>query len=256
VCLALEQPAERLPEQSSSKDTLSESHLEFYRRWHRHSKPYIEWQFEQFKPHVGRRLADVGCGLGNFTNLLLDRDLYLGIDLDEELLAELRRNYDHSPIVETLVMDATSAAFVDVLHNRSIDTIICANVIEHIRDDRLAVANMIRALPVGGHLCLLVPAMPFLFGTLDELDGHFRRYTRCSLIERFDGLPADLVRAYYFNFVGVPGWFVKGRVLKQATHTDDNYKIMNALLPIVRPLERFCSPPIGMSVIGIYRRRE
>jgi hypothetical protein len=128
-------------------------------------------------------------------------------------------------------------------------------VIEHIKDDRLAVENMIHSLPVGGYLCVLVPAMPFLFGTLDKLDGHFRRYTRHSLVEKFQGLPANVVRTYYFNFFGVPGWFVKGRVLKQTTHTDDNYKIMNTLLPFVRPLEQFWRPPIGMSVIGIYKRR-
>jgi SAM-dependent methyltransferase len=234
---------------------VSESHLEFYRRWHRLSGPYIQWQFEQFKPYLGRRIADVGCGLGNFTRFLVERDLYLGIDLDEELLAELHRNYVSSPTVQTLALDATSSTFADVLRSHSIDSIICANVIEHIEDDRLAVKNMIQALPIGGHLCVLVPGLPFLFGTLDNLDGHFRRYTRQSLIERFRALPADLVRSYYFNFVGIPGWFIKGRVLRQTSHTDDNYRIMNALLPIVKPIERLCPPPIGMSVIAIYRRR-
>lgn len=229
--------------------------MEFYRRWHRLSKPYIQWQFEQFKPYIGQRVADVGCGIGNFTSLLLEKDLYLGIDLDEELLGELSRSYGSSPTVQTSAVDATSPTIVELLRSRSIDTIICANVIEHIKDDRLAVANMINALPVGGHLCVLVPALPFLFGTLDELDGHFRRYTRRSLTERFKGLPADPIRTYYFNFIGVPGWFIKGRLLKETRQQNENYKIMNALLPIVKPLERFCPPPIGMSVIAIYRRR-
>ena len=234
---------------------MDESHLEFYRRWHRHSKPYIRWQFEQFEPYLGRRIADVGCGLGNFTSFLTKRDLYLGVDLDEELLEELRRNYSDSAVVQALSLDATGAGFVEALRSRSVDSIICANVIEHIENDALAVSNMIQSLPVGGHLCLLVPALPFLFGTLDRLDGHFRRYTRQTLLERFKNLPADLVRVYYFNFVGVPGWFIKGRVLKQAAHTNDNYAIMNAMLPIVRPLERLLPPPIGMSVVAIYRRR-
>lgn len=233
---------------------MDESHLNFYRRWHELSKPYIQWQLAQFKPYLGRRIADVGCGLGNFTESLLDRDAYVGIDLDEELLAELRRNYGKSRNVQTLSLDATSPAFADTLRSHSIDTIICANVIEHIEHDRIAVENMIRSLPVGGHLCLLVPALPFLFGTLDTLDGHFRRYTKATLNERFTGLPARLVKTYYFNFLGVPGWFLKGRILKQKSHTNDNYRIMNALLPVVKPLERLCPPPLGMSVIAIYQR--
>lgn len=218
------------------------------------SKPYIAWQLEQFRPYLGKRVADVGCGLGNFTEALLDRDFYLGIDLDEELLAELRNNYGGTPKVKTLTLDATSPTFPETLREHGIDTIICANVIEHIEHDRKAVENMIASLPPGGHLCILVPALPFLFGSLDTLDGHFRRYTKRTLNERFQGLPVKVLRTFYFNFLGVPGWFVKGRILKQAGHTNDNYRIMNALLPIVKPLERLFSPPLGMSVIAICER--
>src|ERR1700736_3450435 len=126
---------------------MAESHIEFYRRWHRHSKPYIRWQFEQFKPYVGRRVADVGCGLGNFTELLLDRDLYLGIDLDTELLAELRRKYTSAPQIETMQIDLTSANIPKTLCAREVDTILCVNVIEHIENDSLAVRHMVESLP-------------------------------------------------------------------------------------------------------------
>jgi len=233
---------------------MTESHLEFYRRWHRMSKPYIAWQLEQFRPYLGKRVADVGCGLGNFTEALLDREFYLGIDLDEELLAELRNNYAGTAKVKTLALDATGPTFPETLREHGIDTIICANVIEHIENDRKAVENMIGPLPPGGHLCILVPALPFLFGTLDILDGHFRRYTKWTLNERFQGLPVKILRTFYFNLLGVPGWFVKGRILRQSVQTNVNYRIMNALLPIVKPLERICPPPLGMSVIAIGQR--
>ncbi len=65
----------------------------------------------------------------------------------------------------------------------------------------------------------------------------------------------ETLRTYYFNFIGAPGWFLKGRVLRQATQTSDNFALMNALLPLVRLLERLCPPPFGLSVIGIYKRR-
>jgi SAM-dependent methyltransferase len=235
---------------------MTESHIEFYRRWHRLSKPYIQWQLEQFTPYLGRRIADVGCGLGNFTESLLDREFYLGIDLDAELLAELESNYGSRPQVGTMRLDVTSSSVPSTLRSYGIDTILCVNVIEHIEQDNIAIRNLVESLPIGGHACLLVPALPFLYGTLDELDGHYRRYTKRSLADRFQGLPIQVIKLYYFNFLGVPGWFMKGRLLKQKTHTDDNYKIMNAVLPIIRPLEKLCRPPLGMSVVAILKRIE
>jgi SAM-dependent methyltransferase len=235
---------------------MSESHLDFYRRWHRLSKPYIQWQFRQFRPYLGRRIADVGCGLGNFTESLLDRDLYLGIDLDLELLGELKKDYGGNPRVHTTQLDLTSAAVPATLRKHAIDTILCVNVIEHIENDDVAVRHLMESLPLGGYLCLLVPALPFLYGSLDSLDGHYRRYTRKTLLKRVRDLPVDVVRLYYFNFVGVPGWLLKGRILKQKHHTNDNYAVMNAVLPLVEPLERLIPPPIGMSVIGIFRQRK
>jgi SAM-dependent methyltransferase len=232
----------------------AETHLDFYRRWHRLSKPYIRWQFEQFRPFVGRRVADVGCGLGNFTELLADRDFYLGIDLDEELLAELRSVHANRASIHTARLDITRPELTDVLTANRVDTVLCVNVLEHVEEDTSAVRSMVGAMPKGGHVCLLMPALPWLFGTLDKLDGHLRRYTRRTMASLFDGLPGRILKLYYFNLVGVPGWYVKGRILKQRRHTNDNYALMNALLPLVRPVEKLIPPPIGMSVIGIFRK--
>jgi hypothetical protein len=99
-----------------------------------------------------------------------------------------------------------------------------------------------------------MPAVPFIFGTLDELDGHCRRYTKRTMAALFTGLPGQIRKLYYFNFAGVPGWFLKGRILKQRRHTNDNYAIMNMLLPVLRPLEKLIPPPLGMSVIGVFRK--
>lgn len=232
----------------------AESHLAFYRRWHRLSRPYIRWQFEQFQPYIGRRVADVGCGLGNFTGLLADRELYLGVDTDEELLRELSGEFGRHPNVRTAQLDLTRPELTEALRANRVDTVLCVNVLEHVAEDAQAVRNLVAGLPGGGHLCVLVPALPMLFGTLDELDGHHRRYTRRTLAALLASLPGRVLRLYYFNFIGVPGWLFKGRVLRQRRHTTDNYTLMNALLPIVRPLERCFPPPFGMSVIAIFRK--
>ena len=61
-----------------------------------------------------------------------------------------------------------------------------SNVLEHIPDDAAAVRRFRQVLPPGGKLVVLVPALPQLFGSIDEAVGHYRRYTpaRCARCSR------------------------------------------------------------------------
>jgi SAM-dependent methyltransferase len=231
-----------------------ESRLDCYRRWHALAGPYFEWQLRQFTPFLGARVADVGCGVGNFCGYLLDRELYLGIDLDPDLTGEQQSEFGAASNVEIVQGDITEASGRDLLVSRRVDSILCVNVIEHIENDRQAIANMVAALPSGGTLCLLVPAMGWLYGTLDALDGHYRRYQKPMLRERLSAFPLELLRLYYFNMVGALGWFVKGRILKETRQAEENYRAMNLLVPLVSRVERLCPPPFGLSLIAIARK--
>lgn len=232
-----------------------ESRLDCYRRWHALAGPYFEWQLSQFTPFLGARVADVGCGIGNFCGYLLDRELYLGVDLDPELTLEQRGEFGRAANVEIVQGDITQDSCRELLLRRRIDSILCANVIEHIENDVQALHNMIASLPTGGTLCLLVPAMSWLYGTLDALDGHYRRYQKQMLHERLSRFPVDIVRLYYFNLVGALGWLLKGRVLKDTRHGEENYRAMNLLVPLVSRIERLCPPPFGLSLIAVARKR-
>jgi SAM-dependent methyltransferase len=60
--------------------------------------------------------------------------------------------------------------------------LVCAfEVLEHIRDDRAALADWLHLVRPGGWLLLSVPAGPGRLGSWDALVGHFRRYDRQGL---------------------------------------------------------------------------
>ena len=128
----------------------AESHLDFYRRWSGHCKPYFRWQMRQFSPYIGNRVGDVGCGLGNFAELLRDRELYLGFDTDSELLEEFRRLHKEENVKLAIHGDVCSEEFVEEAKSSRLDTMLCVNVLEHIKDDRLALANMAEGVNRGG----------------------------------------------------------------------------------------------------------
>ena len=234
---------------------MGESHLAFYRRWSTLAGPYFKWQLSHFKPFLGTRIADVGCGLGNFVDFFKDAEIYLGFEPDAELAAEFLQ-FRQSPSVRLSACgDITQPAAVEEMRRYGIDTVLHINVLEHIREDRLALSNMIKGLKVGGHACLLVPALPWLYGTLDTLDGHFRRYTKKKLLTlapSIDGV--QIVKCRYINFPGAFGWFLKGRVFKQKKHSDNNYKMMNAILPAVSFIESRIEPPIGLSLVLVLKK--
>jgi len=111
-------------------------------------------------------------------------------------------------------------------------------------------------LPPRGVVALLVPAHPSLYGPYDRLDGHFRRYSKADLrrLARSTGLP--LLRCRYFNGIGAIGWWVQYRLLKRSIHGALQFRLMNLLIPIVRPLERWLPPPCGLSLVAVLQREE
>jgi len=231
-----------------------EDRLDLYARWHAEAKPYFRWQLAQFAPYLGDSVVDVGCGLGNFTELLQEKKCYVGVDCDGRMIATLRDRYAGRQSPAFLEADIMKPECLEDLRGEAPDSVLCVNVLEHIEDDRGALANMVTILPPGGHLCLLVPALQGLYGTLDALDGHFRRYDKRVMAERLAGLPLRVVRQYYFNLVGSLGWFLKGRVLKEKTQSDANYRVMNRLIPLLSRAERFVRPPFGMSLIVVAKK--
>src|SRR6185295_10089390 len=53
---------------------------------------YFAWQARIVRQELGRRVIEVGCGVGNFTRHLLDRDLVAAVDVEADCVAQLVRN--------------------------------------------------------------------------------------------------------------------------------------------------------------------
>lgn len=239
---------------------MTETHSEFYERWSAQARPYFAWQFAQFAPYVGRRVVDVGCGLGSFVEHFRGRgvELYRGVENDADLRKRFYERHRDPSVGLTAAVDATDPALAEELKRDRIDTAFSVNVLEHIERDDLALKSMIEGVAPGGHVCLLVPAHPFLYGTLDALDHHYRRYTKATLrdlVGRAGGGFLEWVDLYYFNALAAFGWFLKGRVLKETKQADENYALMNAVLPFVSRAERLVRPPFGLSLVAILKRR-
>jgi SAM-dependent methyltransferase len=212
---------------------------------------FNRWMFDRLSPWVGKRVLEVGSGIGNMSRFLVDRELVVLTDTEEFYRGVLTREFGHLPNVE--VVDLSLPTIPAELSRQEFDSIVCLNVLEHIEQDRDSLAAMRSMLEVGGHLVLLVPALPAIYGTLDRELGHFRRYTPRLLQSLYSEVGLALRRLEYFNLAGILGWFVAGRILRRKMIPTGALGIYDKLVPVFQ-LERLLPKRIGQSLIAIGER--
>jgi SAM-dependent methyltransferase len=219
------------------------------------AKRLCDWMFDQFRASARGRVAEVGAGIGTFSErlLALGVDELLLTEVDAHMVARLEERFARSPRV-SVTREALPES--PVLRRRAgeFDLVVCQNVLEHVQEDRAAVVTMATALRPGGRLFVLVPAHPRLYGSLDRSYGHHRRYTRERLLKLARGADLHVRQLYSFNLLGVPGWWVKSR--RRATDLGSgSLAVYEQLVRAWRPLEERLRPPWGLSLILEAERR-
>jgi SAM-dependent methyltransferase len=218
------------------------------------ARNYQRWQYDLIAPYLGRRILEVGCGIGNFTQYLAERGQVHGIDVEAACVEEFRRRFAARPQLTAEVVDVLGPDF-DALAARRFDTVVCLNVLEHIRDDAEALRRFHGVLQPGGRVLLMVPAFQSLYGPIDERLGHYRRYTRRSLTEVAAAKGFRVRAARYFNCVGGIGWWINAKVLPRREQSAGQIAVFDSIVvPVMSMVERFLPLPFGQSVLGVLER--
>src|SRR5690349_6761798 len=122
----------------------------------RRSRALNRWILDQFGEFVGARVLEAGCGIGNFSELLLDRERLVAVDNDPLYAEMLSWRLGHLENVRALKFDlASPAAYAEVAAER-IDTIVCQNVLEDTDQDEPVLRAFHDVLQPDGHLIVLV----------------------------------------------------------------------------------------------------
>jgi 2-polyprenyl-3-methyl-5-hydroxy-6-metoxy-1,4-benzoquinol methylase len=140
----------------------------------------------------GVALLDAGCGSGRMLDDLARYGHARGID-SEALGVDAARGRGH---------DVCLARVEELPYERaSFDVVTCLDVIEHTPDDVRTLAELRRVTRPGGSLVLTVPAYPALWSRHDELNHHFRRYSRRALRRAAAGAGWHVEYETHFNGV-------------------------------------------------------
>jgi glycosyltransferase involved in cell wall biosynthesis/phospholipid N-methyltransferase len=212
------------------------------------------WMADTIRPFCGQRVLEIGSGVGNLTQRLIPRRQYVASDINPLYLQTLAALREDRPYLETAYCDVTDLASFPRTED-GYDTVICINVIEHVPDDRAALVNIKSVLWNGGRAIVLVPQGQWNFGTLDEVLGHQRRYSKEAIRALARECGFEVTDIIDFNRLGSLAWFINGKVLRRRNFGLGQIFLLNLFTPVIRLLDRVLPLP-SLSLIAVMKRTE
>ena len=218
------------------------------------ARNYFAWQGRLVTKELGRRVLEVGCGLGNFTSMLLDREAVIAVDFEPGCVELLRERYADHRNVQGLVCDLRSPEFRNLARFQP-DSCVCLNVLEHVEDDRAALDAMASVLVPGGVIVLLIPAFQSLFGPIDHNLGHHRRYSRPAVAELARATGLRVRKLHYSNIIGFFGWWMNSHIFKREAQSEKQIEIFDRwVVPVISTAEGMVRPPFGQSLLAVLEK--
>lgn len=204
-----------------------------------------------------RRILDVGCGGGLDLEILrkLNHSFAVGLDISFDTLLRAKQ--------QTNCIFVCGSATALPFKNQAFDTIICCDVLEHIKYDCSVIHSFVTLLTARGVLLVNVPANPLLWNSIDVLSRHYRRYSLEGLRNKLESSGFLVKKITYWNTILFPAIFLyimfrrilPYSMIAKKQHLGNVSPLINHLLCMILDFERKIlsrtSLPIGVSVIAV-----
>jgi len=208
---------------------------------------FSKWLMHKIKPYLRGTILEVGAGIGNNIRILLGMHKIIATDIDQEYIRILRNTYSGYRSINVIPWDISCPPSEEI---PKVETVLCSNVLEHIKDEKTTLFNMRLILKEGGRIVLIVPAGEKLFCSVDKSLGHFRRYTKNSICTKLEKAGFKIDKCFSMNKIGVFGWIVNGFIFRRKSLGRFQLKVFNSfvwLLKLIDPL----LPWTGLSIVVI-----
>jgi SAM-dependent methyltransferase len=201
------------------------------------------------------RILEAGCGVGGNIEMLTRFGTVAALEPDPPSRDYVSARTGVTPVEGYLPHDLP-------FKPASFDAVCAFDVIEHVDDDRGAVAALSGLVAPGGYLVVTVPAYQWMWSAHDEVHHHKRRYARSQIVDVVRAGGLEVVKASHFNAVLFP-LAAAVRLAKKVTRSDSSDDAMPPawLNGLFRSLfggeSRWLaghSLPFGLSIVVIARR--
>ncbi|QJX45681.1 methyltransferase domain-containing protein [Hymenobacter taeanensis] len=208
----------------------------------------------KLKPHLKGRVLEVGAGIGGTTLSLCDGTQadWLCVEPDADLAANIQDLLNSGQLPACCRLH--TGLLADLPATDLYNAILYIDVIEHIEHDAAELARAYEHLAPGGVLLIIVPAHQWLFSPFDKAIGHFRRYSRTSLL-RVMPPQSKILQASYLDSVGMLASTANKLLLKQSNPTLKQIKFWDTMMvPISRFTDKLLLHNFGKSVLVIAQK--
>lgn len=216
---------------------------------------FNKWMYETISPFCTGNILEIGSGLGNISQYFIkdNRSIFLS-DIQPNYRNFIKKtfNLDNEKVLDIDIADVDFNNNYPHLLGR-FDSIFCLNVLEHIKDDHLAIKNMINLLKDNGRLTVLVPAHQILYNGIDTTLQHHKRYNKITFKELILKHETGAI-LFYFNAIGILAWFIGGKLFKNNTIPESEMKLYNYLVPFWKIIDMMTFSKIGLSLVCVIKK--
>jgi SAM-dependent methyltransferase len=222
--------------------------------WYRGRRRVLRAELDRLPLPSDAEILDAGCGSGRTIDELARYGRAVGVDASETAI----RTAHSRGRIGVRVGSLEALPFPD----DAFDLITCLDVLEHLPDDRAALAELRRVCRPNGWLVVTVPAYPRLWSAHDVANLHFRRYRRRELRAAVAHAGWALERDTHFNaLLLAPVAAVRRWPRSRTVAVSDLARTPTALnglleLPLTleaRFLRRGGRLPAGLSLLAVLR---
>jgi len=235
----------------------------------------ITIDFKRLPIKPGDKILDIGCGEGRHTAEAFEHNgtVCVGADMNHGDLLTSKKKLELHQLLSNSSGSTWCLAATDIRRlpfaDSTFDMVICSEVMEHIHQEKTAMAELSRVLKSGGTLGLSVPRywpealcwkLSDAYSSADQ--GHIRIYKKKALINKIRSHGFALTGCHYAHSLHSPFWWLKCLVGPDRTdsvpvnlyHRFLVWDLMKKPL-LTQVLDRFLNPVLGKSLVLYFTRK-